>query len=839
MVLRPVLWLGLAYIAGEILVWINFSDPALCWGIVGSCGSLLSLLCLVFKKKMYGFTGRTPDKKTADLAVFIGVPVFLIFGALNFQRAMDQALRWDMRLERLMDSESYDSRIFTGTLEQVEEKTSSWYFFIKDCPIAQGQSLLVSVNKGNMSQPGDAFVPGDRVSFTGELELFSHPENEGAFDEWLYYHSQGIRARVWADSVTTVRESGSWLEKGARALKLWMKEGCQKYLSPRYAGITLSMVCGDDSLMEDSVEVLYQKSGISHILAISGLHVTFLGMGIYSLLKKMTLPQGLCIFAGMASVLVYGWFTGMATSTMRSVVMTLLSLGARLFGRTYDIKTGLALAAMWVLIPSPLMITQPGFLLSFIAVGSLVLCPAMGSAPEKKSRPGMKAFFGRFWRRFIRVMLSPVYVTAGMLPVLAWCFYEVSMYSIFINLAVIPLMSLVYPAMLVCALLAPTLGRGGFLLYRLIEGILALYDVLCQVTMSLPQAVVITGRPSVGEMFLSYGMFLAAAGMICHFIGNSEKMPRRLGCGAGLAFILLGSLMVFLPKLPGELTVTMVNVGQGDCFFIQLPDGKNILADGGSSDEKNMGTYILEPFLKSRGVRHLDGVFLSHLDEDHVNGIREMMEGSFWNEGNRRQIPGSISIDSIFFPGHVPLTGGHEVILDLADAMGARCYAMWAEDRVSFGELTMTALAPERGAFSSGASIDKNDGSLVLHLSYGDFSMIFTGDISQKAEAGVLASIEKLELKGCHVLKVAHHGSKNSTSDGFLQAVCPAIALISCGQDNSYGHPHQELIERLSFYVRDIYATPWDGAVKVETDGKFIKTVVWSWKDGYNIRQED
>ena len=838
MVLRPILWLGLAYIAGEILVWMNLADPVLCWGIVGSCGSLLGILCLVLRKKICAFTGRTPDKKAADLAVFIGLPVFLLFGALNFQRALDQALAWDVKLEGLMAGELHSSRVFTGTLEKAEEKTNSWYFFVKDCPFVQGQKLLVSINKGDMSCSGSSFVSGDIVTFSGEVELFSHPENEGVFDEWLYYHSRGIRARVWADSVTMIRESGSWLEKGAGRLRLWMKEGCEKYLSPRYAGITLSMVCGDDSLMEDSVEILYQKSGISHILAISGLHVTFLGMGIYGLLRKLSLPNSLCIFVGMGAVLVYGWFTGMAPSTLRAVIMTLLSLGARLLGRSYDIKTGLAAAALWILVPSPLMITQPGFLLSFIAVGSLVLCPSM-KVTKKTPASGIKAFLGRLRSGWIRAMLSPMYVTAGMLPVLSWCFCEVSMYSIFINLAVIPLMSLVYPAMLVCALLAPALGNGGFLLYRLIEGVLAVYDVLCQMTMALPQAVVITGKPSPGEMFFSYGMFLAAAGLIRRFIHNGEKIPRRIGCGAGLVFILMGSLMLFLPRHPGKMTVTMINAGQGDCFFIQLPEGKNILVDGGSSDEKNMGTYILEPFLKSRGVRHLDGVFLSHLDEDHVNGIREMMGGAFWNGEDGQRIPGSIRISSIFFPGHVPLTGGHESVLGLAQALGARCYAMWSGETVSFGKLTMTALAPEKEAAAAWETMDKNDGSLVLYMSYQNFSMVFTGDISQKAEESVLASLERLGLKKCHVLKVAHHGSKNSTSDIFLQTVCPDIALISCGRDNSYGHPHRELVERLSRYVKDIYATPWDGSVKVETDGKFIKTVVWSWKDGYNIRQED
>ena len=277
MVLRPVLWLGLAYIAGEILVWMNFADPVLCWGDRWILREPFRYPVSGFTEKKYAHLQAEHPIKKLRIWQFLSVCLFfLLFGALNFQRALDQALAWDVKLEGLMAGELHSSRVFTGTLEKAEEKTNSWYFFVKDCPFVQGQKLLVSINKGDMSCSGSSFVSGDIVTFSGEVELFSHPENEGVFDEWLYYHSRGIRARVWADSVTMIRESGSWLEKGAGRLRLWMKEGCEKYLSPRYAGITLSMVCGDDSLMEDSVEILYQKSGISHILAISGVQTLFL-----------------------------------------------------------------------------------------------------------------------------------------------------------------------------------------------------------------------------------------------------------------------------------------------------------------------------------------------------------------------------------------------------------------------------------------------------------------------------------------------------------------------------------------------------------------------------------
>ncbi len=847
MVLRPVLWLGLAYIAGEILVWMKFADPAVWIWMACSCLCLTAAAGLIMNKRLYTFfTGRSPDKKTADLAVLIGLPVFFIFGAMRFYTAMDGALSRDAVMEVMIAGQDR-LQTFSGTLDGIEEKTNSWYFFVKDCDPAVGGQLLVSVNKADMTVDGESYTAGDKVAFKGELELFSHPANEGAFDEWLYYHSREIAARVWSDSVTVTRQSTSWPQQAAKAVRQWMKKGCQTWLSPEYAGITVSMVCGDKALMDDELQSLYQKSGISHILAISGLHVTFLGMGICSLLGRLHLPRWMCILAGMVIVLVYGWFTGMEPSTCRSVVMTIVSLGARWLGRTYDIKNGLALAALWILIPSPLMVTQPGFLLSFIAVGSLVLCPAFGEPSPKRDKKGAKAIVGLWLLRVKSSMVSPVFVTLGMLPVLSWCFFEVSMYSIFINLAVIPLMSLVYPAMLVCALTAPLLGEGGFLLYRLIEGILAVYEGLCRLTVEIPGAVVITGQPSSGEMVLIYGMFLAAAFVFCRAQELAPGLYKRLWHLGSLFFVTVGCLLIFLEKTPEKMTVTMVDVGQGDCFFIQLPDGENILVDGGSSDEKQMGTYILTPFLKSRGVRRLDGVFLSHMDTDHVNGVQEMMGSVFWNGKDGSRVPGSIAVEALFMPGNVSSGGGHETLMALAGAMGTKCYGLWAGQTVDIGALEIAVAAPDREETAGGEnyetagedSADRNDGSLVLYMSYGDFAMLFTGDISQKAEEDVIRTMESLGLKGCHVLKVAHHGSRGSSGDAFLDYVRPQAALISCGRDNSYGHPHGELLERLSRYCGNIYVTAKDGAVKTETDGKFIKTVVWSWKDGYNIRQEE
>ncbi len=879
--LRPVLWLGLAYITGELLAWVwpkRLNEAAA--GCVAAAAVFFGMIILKYVlKKQKTFTGSTRMKKTLRKGLLFVLPVFLFIGYLNFSRALESGLESDRCLQSWLDGEMEGGfqegeggeNPMQGRVMSVEEKTNSWYVYVDGCEGILADSVLVSISKEDAPDLDMVCIPGDWIHFSGEAELFSHPSNEGAFDEWLYYHSRGILARVWADSVSVARQEAPFWEQGAWALSSWMRKNCGQYLSERSAGVAVSMVCGDKSMLDRALKELYQRSGISHILAISGLHITFIGMGAYRLLKRLGLPHRLCLWSGLLFMAGYGWFTGMAPSTMRAVIMTGLSLGARLLGRTYDRPTALSLAALVILVPSPLMITQPGFLLSFIAAGSLALCPPL-PAPEglQKRKRSIRALAARI----SRLLIAPVFVTIGMLPAIAWCFFEIPVYSIAVNLAVIPLMSIAYPAMLLCAIAGPLLGPLAILPAWLIEGVLSVYEWLCRLSMELPGAVLIVGKPSPEIIVLSYMLFGAAVAVVWFFkdssgkgapdtpsgprgnkaalafAGNSAALRRNsaalLRNSAALMLSLLGILILTLPVRPEGMTVTMVDVGQGDCFFIQLADGTNILVDGGSSDQKNMGQYILLPFLKSRGVWRLDAVFLSHMDSDHICGVQEMLEASLGGETNGSQakklVPGSITVENLFLPWNVRESGSGEELLALAGALDIPCFGLKTGDLLTFGKLKLTVVSPDKEQSGeqllSSENLDRNDASLVFCVSYGDFDMLFTGDVGQAVEERIVENMKAFGIGPCDVLKVAHHGSKGSSTQAFLDYVRPAAALISCGKDNSYGHPHKELIKRLQRVTENICISAQRGEWIVSTNGNFIKIVVWTWMDSYNNMQE-
>lgn len=878
MVLRPVLWLGLAYITGEALDLLGFRGwPFIILLLLAETGIILNI------------TGRLPMKKYSRDVWLLVLPFFIAFGFYNCWQATQQALKTDGAIAAYTRFGGGELPL-SGKVTGVEEKTGSWYIYVKDCQVTgdahayQGpstenlpmSSLLVVTLKREAVTEGAGQPPAavdDRIAFCGLPESFDQPVNEGMFDEWLYFHARNVQARVFSDTVTVLQPSGNCIAKLAQGLGQLMKQNCRSCLSEKSSGVAISMVTGDKSELDADLKKLYQLSGIAHILAISGLHISFLGMGTYNFLRRLRLPVRLCMVLGLLLTVGYGLFTGMAPSTQRAVIMTSMAIVARAVGYTYDRKTALGIAALAILIPEPLQATQPGFLLSFVAVGSLAMCEELLKALSKAG--------GRVSRWLGRTLAPGVCVTLGMMPVMAWSFYELPSYSFLLNLIVIPLMSVLYPAMLVCALVGGVAGAAGVPLYFLIDRILDLYDMLCRFVLGLPGSVIIVGKPTVLELAVIYGGLIIIIWIVRYkdryFEKTGEKLKegssakidgtanidsigktgrtalsqraarqlcwQRAAASALLWLVALGcTAILFLPRRPGQMTVTMLDVGQGDCLFIQLPTGENILVDGGSTDVKNVGIYRLIPLLKCRGVRQLDAVFLSHMDKDHINAVEELFQArigadrhtkpsvgasadrhkdlkAWGGAAGQRPAAGTIAIDSVLFSDIAPWPraagNNYASCLELAKAAAGQCYVLKTGDVLRLSGLTVNAIQP-----SPQLARDTNDSSLVLYMAYGSFSMLFTGDISDAVDTAVMENLDRLGMDGCAVLKVAHHGAKSSTSERLLDYLKPSIALISCGQDNSYGHPHKELLERLEERGIQTMITARYGEIIVKTDGE-------------------
>ena len=366
-------------------------------------------------------------------------------------------------------------------------------------------------------------------------------------------------------------------------------------------------------------------------------------------------------------------------------------------------------------------------------------------------------------------------------------------------------------------------GKGAAALGH---GILEVYSLTCGLTERLPGAVVVTGKPETVRIVVYYGLLF----VWLFLTYEKEKTERTENNICFLKHLIrlgvLGiGLFVLLVRFPSGLEMTFLDVGQGDCIYVRSESGNCYLFDGGSTSKSEVGTYQMVPFLKSRGVSCLEAVFVSHGDKDHYSGIEELLENK---ETDR------IRIKRLVLPATANAEGCERLAL-LAMEQGIEISYVQEGDKITDDILTLVCLNPaaekEQRAVESGntgnateTAQDVNEQSQVFYLTYGDFSALLTGDVTGEAEKGMYERLEAVSGgKPLTVLKVAHHGSKYSTEEAFLSSARPIFSVISCGKKNSYGHPHEELLERLEECGTAVFKTTESGAVTIWTDGRKVR----------------
>lgn len=669
----------------------------------------------------------------------------------------------------------------SGEVQECQAEEYSLSVYLKQVCLTVGSEQIPIENIKVYLNKEEQIRIGMFLRVCGKLEEIPGPRNPGEFDSKQYYACRKIYYQMKEGEVCDKSIGYSYFGQFLQEIRQ-KAETILDEAAGAYAGIFQAMILGERGNLDAETKMQYQMAGIMHILAISGLHISFVGMGFFRLLKKAGAGNGVAGAVSAFLIYAYGIVTGGSVSAMRAVGMFLVLVGAGIAGRSYDLLSAMALSAIVLLLDAPAYLYNVSFLLSFgavIGIGALT--------PEICSLLNLK-------KRTAKSLAGSVIVWLITLPIALHAYGEVSLAGVILNLLVLPTSGIV----LASGIFALPVGIFVIEIAKRVvfpgKCVLFLYEKLCEVVGWIPHSTWIAGSPQLWQCAVYYVMLgVAFAGV---------KWGKK---AASVALVIFAVVFLGYHSRNG-LTITCLDIGQGDCCVLKMPGGENFLIDGGSSNKKNTAVYQILPYLKNQGIAILDGIFVSHTDQDHISGIEELLELC-------AQKLTTVRVKNLILPDWDTTGGEYEKLKMLAEQTGIRVQTVREGNLLKAKEAQIEILAPENGADGS----DTNEDGMVMKVHFGKFRGLFTGDIGAETEKKLLDSMEDVDF-----LKVAHHGSKYSTCQGFLDVVSPEIAVISCSAKNTYGHPSADTIKKLEDCGAQVEYTMKNGAITVRTDGEGI-----------------
>lgn len=791
---RPVFWILLAFVLGEVIAVFDLNIAVPC----------IVLAIIVIRKIII--------KAYEDMGAFVVIFFTLITGFML------------MSNEITTRNHIYDLKentvIVQGKIYKIENTAFGTNIYLKGVEVENGEKS-VSVKKIFVNTEKIPNVKiGNIIKVRGKLRQFEEAANKGNFDSRKYYLSLGFYGKIEAGTIEVINSDYSGIRQGLYELRMEIIERLEKLCSDNNGifsiinnknGIIGAIILGDKTDIDSDIKELYSVSGIAHILAISGLHISFIGMAIYRLLRR----RFRFLFSAAVSipvVLSFGIMSGFGISTIRAIIMFILKIIGEVLGRKYDAITAISLAGLVLLVQNPFVVCNSGFQMSFGAIIAIVLIlPIVEEILNTDNK-------------IIKVLSANFTISLVMNPILAWNYYELPTFSFLLNIVVVPLMSVVIVSSIAgifCSCIM--FGFGKAVIFPGC-GILELYTFLCNIINKSSVASIVVGQPKVTIIIVYYAILLVVlfglknirtkytraekerniikkeTGLVLEKKAKKERRIKgqnvklRLACIVG--FLLLNCLIYYIPN-PG-FYITFISVGQGDGILIHGDNGTKVMVDGGSTSEKQVAKNCIVPYLKAEGIGTIDYSIITHTDKDHISGILEILEN---NNSNR------IRIKNLVMPDINMKDDTYNELIEKAKLKKINVLYIKKGDTLSLGKTKIKCIYPETTTTAS----DKNDYCTVLSVKNKTSKILLTGDISKEIEEKIKDDIEE----NYTVLKVAHHGSNYSSSEKFLKKVNPKYSIISVGKNNSYGHPGNETMERLRKQGGVIYRTDEKGGITI------------------------
>ena len=791
---RPVFWILLAFVLGEVIAVFDLNIAVPC----------IVLAIIVIRKIII--------KAYEDMGAFVVIFFTLIMGFMLMSN--------EITTRNYIYDLKENTVIVQGKIYKIENTAFGTNIYLKGVEVENGEKS-VSVKRIFVNTEKIPNVKiGNIIKVRGKLRQFEEAANKGNFDSRKYYLSLGFYGKIEAGTIEVINSDYSGIRQGLYELRMEIIERLEKLCSDNNGifsiinnknGIIGAIILGDKTDLDSDIKELYSVSGIAHILAISGLHISFIGMAIYRLLRR----RFRFLFSAAVSipvVLSFGIMSGFGISTIRAIIMFILKIIGEVLGRKYDAITAISLAGFVLLLQNPFVVCNSGFQMSFGAIIAIVLIlPIVEEILNTDNK-------------IIKVLSANFTISLVMNPILAWNYYELPTFSFLLNIVVVPLMSVVIVSSIVGIFCSCIMFGFGKVVIFPGCGILELYTFLCNIINKSSVASIVVGQPKVTIIIVYYAILLVVlfglknirtkytraekerniikkeTGLVLEKKAKKERRIKgqnvkvRLACIVG--FLLLNCLIYYIPNL--GFYITFIDVGQGDGILIHGDNGMKVMVDGGSTSEKQVAKNCIVPYLKAEGIGTIDYSIITHTDKDHISGILEILEN---NNSNR------IRIKNLVMPDINMKDDTYNELIEKAKLKKINVLYIKKGDTLSLGKTKIKCIYPETTTTAS----DKNDYCTVLSVKNKTSKILLTGDISKEIEEKIKDDIEE----NYTVLKVAHHGSNYSSSEKFLKKVNPKYSIISVGKNNSYGHPGNETMERLRKQGGVIYRTDEKGGITI------------------------
>ena len=602
---------------------------------------------------------------------------------------------------------------------------------------------------------------GDKIKINGQYQVPESARNYGGFDYKEYLKTQKVYGIFEAEKIERLKENNlSYIALLSNRVKQKIITNINKILPNETKELFLGILIGYDDYLQEEIQESFRKSSLSHLLAVSGAHITYIMIGFTYLLSKLKIPKKVRNIFIIAFLYFFMYLTSFSASVVRASIMGMMGLFSLLVCRRYDIKTAMSVSLLLILIDNPYKILDLGLLLSYFATIGILVFVYIRKEEKKDSKESILIRAKDYLKDLV---LITIFANIFVMPIILYSFNTISFSFILSNL--------------IASILIGPITIGGFLLIifsfihiKLAYVIAIPYNLLLQILIhstklvsQMPYSEILLPTPSLFIiciyyfllfLFLFYKLLKKSfyhhymVKKIVGYVKNTLFFLRKKRYIILFFTIFIFSIFLFFKTIPKDLKIYFIDVGQGDSTLIITPTNKKILIDSGGQETGNfdVGKSTLVPYLLDRGMISLDYICISHFDSDHCQGFIYLLN--------------NIHVKNIILSKQPESSSNFEEILSIAKSKKINIIVVKKDDKIYLEkEVSMQVLWPDTNHFIAENVLNNN--SMVCKFCYKNFSILFTGDIEEIAEKQILQTYQNTNLLKATILKVAHHRFKN------------------------------------------------------------------------------